>query len=523
MTISRKYLFGGEAPWSKQDWTTCDDRVRGGSSTSQISIRASTVDHPSKPTYSSSAFFQGHLDINSLGGAGFASQRNTTNTLNWHLEGYDGLEFVVGKSDGKRYSFVLKDEMLPKRPDGREQSSLNWEYEFAVPLPKEGEEGVREGTVFRVKCFFGMQQGDFEIEIKSIAAFKEGDEQVESPAPVRQDGEDMTEKLRQQQQEEQRGGRPPPSRERIEDAMGMTKNLVQKGSLSSPLLLYNRTYAKAESHAHTLGGTSKAKPVHTIREAVSPSDIIFTCVGDDAAVEDIFNTALAEKEDVKGKLFVDMSTIHPDTSRKLYTRIVGKGGRFVSCPVFGVPAMAEAGQLICVLGGSKTDVQRILPYTIGVMARANIDLSFAEGEGEGEQGDVGKASTMKLIGNSFILSFVEQLAEGLTLAEKSGVGIDPLAQWMELMFPGPLPKYVERMQSGDYYKREYPLFQVDLARKDLRHVSSVAEASGMRMRSLEVVDKYLQDVKAHSGERGDIAGMYGAVRKESGLKFENDE
>lgn len=298
----------------------------------------------------------------------------------------------------------------------------------------------------------------------------------------------------------------------------MTKNLVQKGSLSSPLLLYNRTYTKAESHAQTLGGPSKAKPVHTIREAVRPSDIIFTCVGDDAAVEDIFNAALAVNEDVKGKLFVDMSTIHPDTSRKLYTQIAARGGRFVSCPVFGVPAMAEAGQLICVLGGSKADVARILPYTIGVMARANIDLSFAE-----DGGDVGKASTMKLIGNSFILSFVEQLAEGLTLAEKSGVGIDPLAQWMELMFPGPLPKYVERMQSGDYYKREYPLFQVDLARKDLRHVSSVAEASGMRMRSLEVVDKYLQDVKAHSGERGDIAGMYGAVRKESGLKFENDE
>jgi hypothetical protein len=64
-----------------------------------------------------------------------------------------------------------------------------------------------------------MQQGDFEIEIKSIAAFKEGDKQVEPPAPVRQDGQDMTEKLRQQQQEEQRGGRPPPSRERIADTM----------------------------------------------------------------------------------------------------------------------------------------------------------------------------------------------------------------------------------------------------------------------------------------------------------------
>lgn len=302
----------------------------------------------------------------------------------------------------------------------------------------------------------------------------------------------------------------------------MTKNLVQKASLSSPLILYNRTFSKAESHATTLGGPPKAKPVRTIAEAVTPSDIIFTCVGDDAAVEEILNTALAEK-DVKGKLFVDMSTIHPDTSRKLYTQITSRGARFVSCPIFGVPAMAEAGQLICVLGGDKSDVAKILPYTIGVMARANIDLSFDSSTTPEAQQDVGKAHTMKLIGNSFILSFVEQLAEGLTLAEKSGVGIEPLAQWMELMFPGPLPKYVERMQTGDYYKREYPLFQVDLARKDLRHVTSVAAQSGMRMRSLEVVDEYLKDVKAHSGERGDIAGMYGAVRKESGLKFENDE
>jgi hypothetical protein len=62
-----------------------------------------------------------------------------------------------------------------------------------------------------------MQQGDFEVEIKRVAAFKEGD-QVEPLAPIRQDGEDMTKKLRQQE-EEQRGGRLPPSRERIVDSM----------------------------------------------------------------------------------------------------------------------------------------------------------------------------------------------------------------------------------------------------------------------------------------------------------------
>ncbi|EED20679.1 conserved hypothetical protein [Talaromyces stipitatus ATCC 10500] len=228
MTVTRKYLFGGDTPWSKQDWTTCDDRIRGGASASRLSIKPSTVDHIDNQPYSSSAFFHGFLDITTLGGAGFASQRNTTYTLNWHLEKYDGIEFIVGKSDGKRYSFVLKDEMLPKRPDGREQSSLNWEYEFVVPATSDCEDRTREGTVFRAKwcdfeptyrgkpqegltrrilprnikritlmmrSFFGMQSGDFEVEIKSIAVFKEGN-QVDGAAPLRQDGEDIAEKLR---------------------------------------------------------------------------------------------------------------------------------------------------------------------------------------------------------------------------------------------------------------------------------------------------------------------------------------
>lgn len=303
---------------------------------------------------------------------------------------------------------------------------------------------------------------------------------------------------------------------------GMTKNIVQKGALSSPILLYNRTESKAAAHAESLGGPSKARAVSSIADAVKPSDITFVCVGDDAAVEDIFSTVLSSVEDVKGKLFVDMSTVHPDTTRKLQSQLHARGASFVSCPIFGAPAMADSGMLICVLCGHKNDVSKILPYTVGVIGRANIDLTYDDTTPPANT-DIGKASTMKLIGNSFILSFVEQLGEGLTLAEKSGVGIDPLKQWIELMFPGPLPKYVERMETGDYWKREVPLFQVDLARKDLRHVTNVAKQSGMQMKSLEVVDEYLRGVKEHSGEKGDIAGMYGAIRKASGLKYENDE
>jgi 3-hydroxyisobutyrate dehydrogenase-like beta-hydroxyacid dehydrogenase len=77
------------------------------------------------------------------------------------------------------------------------------------------------------------------------------------------------------------------------------------------------------------------------------------------------------------------------------------------------------------------------------------------------------------------------------------------------------------MLSGDYYKRDEPLFAVDLARKDARHAQAIANKNGVTMNNVQIADTLLQSVKEHMGEKGDIAGMYGAKRKASGLPFEN--
>jgi 3-hydroxyisobutyrate dehydrogenase-like beta-hydroxyacid dehydrogenase len=128
---------------------------------------------------------------------------------------------------------------------------------------------------------------------------------------------------------------------------------------------------------------------------------------------------------------------------------------------------------------------------------------------------------LKIIGNTFILNMVEALSEGHVLAEKSGLGNENLHHFIETMFPGPYTAYSTRMLSGDYHKREEPLFAVDLARKDARHAMALAKAAGTRMKDVEVGDAHLEMVKKHKGEAGDIAGIYGAVRQEAGLKFEN--
>jgi hypothetical protein len=80
------------------------------------------------------AIFSGHLDIKTLGGAGFASQR-TSSELDLDLSAYDGIELVLGSSDGKKYTFVLKDD------DG-EAGSINWQVDFQVSSFDSGEKTV---------------------------------------------------------------------------------------------------------------------------------------------------------------------------------------------------------------------------------------------------------------------------------------------------------------------------------------------------------------------------------------------
>lgn len=113
------------SPWSPDDWTASDDQVRGGSSYSILDC------NPSSPT----ALFHGNLDTHTLGGAGFASQR-TTGDRTWNLADDDGLELDIGRSDGKTYTITLKDTIPPKRSDGRDESTLSWEYDFRADNEK---------------------------------------------------------------------------------------------------------------------------------------------------------------------------------------------------------------------------------------------------------------------------------------------------------------------------------------------------------------------------------------------------
>lgn len=90
----------------------------------------------------------------------------------------------------------------------------------------------------------------------------------------------------------------------------MCKNLVEKGDLDKPLIIFNRTHKRA-SDLNAKLPSGRSIVASSLDEAVSKADIIFTCLGDDAAIKGIISTAL--KGNVEGKVFVDCSTVHRKT------------------------------------------------------------------------------------------------------------------------------------------------------------------------------------------------------------------
>lgn len=94
---------------------------------------------------------------------------------------------------------------------------------------------------------------------------------------------------------------------------------------------------------------------------------------------------------LEGKVWIDTSTVHPDTCARCSERLGQKGATFVASPVFGASPMAAAGKLIFSMAGPAATIERIGPFILSAMGRSIINM--------GE--DVRKASLLKISGYVF--------------------------------------------------------------------------------------------------------------------------
>ncbi|MFC0330024.1 NAD(P)-dependent oxidoreductase [Paenibacillus sepulcri] len=243
-------------------------------------------------------------------------------------------------------------------------------------------------------------------------------------------------------------------------------NLLRAGY---SIAVYNRTASKAESLI-AQGARLATRPV----DAVTTGGIVATLVWDDAAVESIVMSEGFLEKLGQGGIHISMSTVSPETSRKLAAIHAQHGSVLIEAPIFGVAEAAVARQLLIPVAGPQNAQERVRPL-LEAMGGQNI-FDFGE--------VVGAATQVKLVGNFMIVSAVQTLREALSMVEKNGGDPKAVADMLtQTLFAAPIYKNYGRMiaekKDAAFSQSRIPLKDVGIFKKTAEQVESPTPVSSL--------------------------------------------
>lgn len=269
----------------------------------------------------------------------------------------------------------------------------------------------------------------------------------------------------------------------------MSRRLIQAGH---DVMVWNRSKGKATALVE-LG----AKPATSPREMAERCDIIFMCVTDAAAVEDVvFGAEGLATVEGRGKLVVDFSSIHPDAARTIAARLKEKNGMgWIDAPVSGGSKGAEEGTLAVMAGGDAADVERVKPYVLAMARRLT------------HMGPVGAGQTTKLCNQIIVGCAMTVLAEATRLAVNAGIDAGKLPEALAGGFADsiPLQLFVPRMVQGIHSP---PLGHIATMLKDLDTVVEVARDTSTPVPMSALASQLFRLGKAARGADVDALEIY---------------
>ena len=250
------------------------------------------------------------------------------------------------------------------------------------------------------------------------------------------------------------------------------------------LTVWNRTPAKTAALA-AAGATVAA----SANELASASDLVITMLTDATAIDATYHGASGLLAgEVRGKLFVDMSTVRPEVERALAAKVRARGAALVDCPVGGTVGPAKEGKLFGFVGGDADDVARAKPVLDQLCRRVE------------HVGPVGAGASMKLAINLPLLVYYQALGEALSLC--NGLNIDP-ARLVDIFAdtsggPNMLKVRGPAIAAALRGQVTSPVtFDVNLIRKDLRTMLEEGSGLGVSLpltaRALECYDAAARD------------------------------
>ena len=152
-----------------------------------------------------------------------------------------------------------------------------------------------------------------------------------------------------------------------------------------------------------------AKVAKSPAEVAAASERSSRMLTDGAAIDAVYNGPNGLLSgDVKGKLFIEMSTVPPKVETDLAPKVRGKGATMVECPVGGSTTPAREGKLLGLMGAEPADAERARPI-LEQMCRKVVHC-----------GPVGAGAAMKLAINLPLMVAWQAYGEAFAIARSVG-------------------------------------------------------------------------------------------------------
>ena len=273
---------------------------------------------------------------------------------------------------------------------------------------------------------------------------------------------------------------------------GLARNLIRAGK---QVLVFD---LNPEAVKRTLEAGNTGKAAAELQE-LAAADVVFTSLPLPQHLEE---TMLGENGLLKamkpGAAYIDVSTIDPQTARKLSDAADAEGVKFLECPLGKTPAQAETAEEPIFVGGDQKVYEELKPIleTIGAPVYY--------------MGEVEASCALKLISNLIGMTNLAVMAEGIRIGEKAGIEPkfllelldDTGAKSFQMDVRGPW------IAAGDFASR----FGLDLALKDVRLGCEMADAWGVTPKTMKMALEYLKAASSAGYGKEDCNAMYKIIK-----------
>lgn len=258
----------------------------------------------------------------------------------------------------------------------------------------------------------------------------------------------------------------------------MAANLLKGGY---QLRVFNRS-GNAIEYLEKQGAKGATSPADAAKEV----DAVISILPDDTAVETV---ALGENGIIRtlrqGGIFVDMSTLSPETPRRIAADLSAKGILMLDAPVSGGDVGAREATLAIMAGGPKTAFDAIVP----VFEKMGKNINYV--------GEIGAGQIAKCANQIIVAQTIEAVSEAFLLARKSGV--DPALVRKALMGGFAQSRVLEVHGQRMLDRNFEPGGRVSTHRKDTEIALKIAAETGLYLPGTALVSQLWNAAKAHNG------------------------